>query len=373
MYRVSDDLVTGPNPSFRCSRCKHVFALEAKPQTQEERRSASPRATPPPEAANRDPERPFTFSQPEPETPGPEPPQQERPFESSPPQETPPPEEPSRPSFSDPRFDALFPPRENLRGPGSSEPSPSQVEEGSQPSRPFPPPESGEEARPAAAAAEISAEIDAARAAISEFADQWEQSVPADEDEEEAAAAAAFEEEQSASTVPYLTLFAVLMLVFSIAALAHQTQPTAVEGLLKNIPWFGASVFQNNHLRQGVVLQSMRASSQPIAGNREVFMVSGVAYNRNAEGVREVQIEGQVFDAQGKEIDRQAIWVGNAITPKIVKDLTAQEISILQKLSPQKRFEIPAQKGSTFVIVFFKPRGEIKDFSCRVVSAESAA
>jgi hypothetical protein len=213
----------------------------------------------------------------------------------------------------------------------------------------------------------------AARAAISEFADQLEQPFPADEDEEQAATAAAFDEEQSASTVPYLTLFAVLMLVFSIATLAYQIRPSAVEGLLQSIPRFGTSVFQNNHLRQGVILQSMRPSFQTIIGNREVFMVSGVAYNRNTESVREVQIEGQAFDARGKEIDRQAIWVGNAITPKIVKDLTAQEISILQKLSPQKRFEIPPQKGAAFVIVFFKARAEIKEFSCRVVSAESAA
>lgn len=373
-YRVSEDLITGPNPSFRCSRCKHVFALEAD-------REASPAAEPPPTspkpsppAAEKERELSFSFPPQEKEEAGPEKspeaPKQEERFEFEPPPRpafTKGPE-PRQPDFSDLQIDKFFPSREESRGPGlhgRKPPGPGEEpEKGWTMAGPEPQPEPSSpplEEEPAPG-------IDAARAAISEFEENWERSRPPNEEDE--SALPAMDQEQPASTLPYLTLFAVLLLAYAILTVVHQTQPAVLEGLLKNVPWLGSSVLQNNHLRQGIALRSMRPSFQTILGNREVFVLSGIAYNRNTVSVREVQIEGQLYDAQGKEIGRQAVWVGNAITPKIIKDLTAQEISILQKLSPQKRFEIPPQKAATFVIVFLRPRGTIKDFSFRVLSAE---
>jgi hypothetical protein len=163
------------------------------------------------------------------------------------------------------------------------------------------------------------------------------------------------------------------LLIYALLALTHQAQPLTTERLIKAVPWLGPSVLRNDHLRKGVSLQSLRSGFEKILGNREVFVVSGVAVNRNPMSVREVQIEGYVYNAEGREIERQAISIGNALSSKIIRDLTAQEISILQRLSPQKRFEISPQESAAFVIVFLKPTREIKDFSCRVLSAEGGA
>jgi hypothetical protein len=172
------------------------------------------------------------------------------------------------------------------------------------------------------------------------------------------------------SILPYLGLFGALLLIYSLLTLMHQTQPKTIETLIKNIPWLGSSVLKNNHLRKEISLQSLRPSVQKIPGNQEVFVVSGVAVNRNPVSVREVQIEGQIYNGEGKEIGRQAIWIGNAVSLKIISGLTAQDIPLLQKMSPLRRFEIPPEGSAAFVIVFFKPSGEIKNFSCRVLSAE---
>jgi len=376
-YRVPEELITGPNPTFRCSRCKHVFALEAD-------REASPAAEPLPtspkpsqQAVEKDQELPFSFPPAEKsearDEESPEALKQEEHFEFGQPQR---PaltkgSEPRQPEFSDLQIDKFFPPREKSLGPSAYGCEPSAPSEEQEKGWTLAPPESQAEASLTPPEDESSSGMDAARAAISEFEENWERSRPPTEEDE--SALRAMDQERPASTVPYLTLFAVLLLAYSVLTLVHQTQPAVLEGLLNNVPWLGSSVLQNDHLRQGIALRSVRPSFQTILGNREVFVLSGVAYNRNTVSVREVQIEGQLFDAQGKEIERQAVWAGNAITPKIIKDLTAQEISILQKLSPQKRFEISPQKAASFVIVFLRPRGTIKDFSCRVLSAEGAA
>lgn len=375
-YRVSDDLITSPKASFRCSRCKYVFALEAEPES-----DATPEPPPPTPPASQETEPepgelPFSFS---PSATGktesieekkPEETAEEKHFEFGKPPEPAATKstEPRQTEFPDLRTDRIFPPRETSAGPSAFGrerlPPGEERDEGWSMSSLEP---AREEAFPTAED-EPPSGIDAARTAISEFEENWESSSPSPEDNEGATLDTV--EERPASTLSYLTLFGVLLLLYAIMTLVHQTEPAALDDLFKKIPWFGTSVFQNNHLRQGIALQSLRPGYQTILGNREVFVLSGIAHNRNQVSVREVQVEGQIFDAQGKEIGHQAIWIGNAITPKIIKDLTAQEISILQKLSPQKRFEIPPQKAATFVIVFFGPRGEIKNFSCRIVSAE---
>ncbi len=177
--------------------------------------------------------------------------------------------------------------------------------------------------------------------------------------------------ERAISVIPFISLCWALLLVFSLITLVHRAQPSTIETMIGMIPWLGSYVLRNTHLQRAIVLQSVRPSLQTIMGNREVFVISGVAFNRNPVSVREVRVEGYIFNAAGKEIERQAISVGNAISSKIIRDLTSQEISILQKLNPQRRFEIPPEESASFVIVFLKPRGEIKAFSCRVVSAQS--
>ncbi|MFQ5902213.1 MAG: hypothetical protein ACE5JO_00830 [Candidatus Binatia bacterium] len=211
--------------------------------------------------------------------------------------------------------------------------------------------------------------MDATPEADSRFEEDWQSPFPPQEERETALALDSYRG-QSASTIPYLSLFGVLLLIYSMLVLTHQTQPRAMEIFLKIIPGLGSSLFKNNHLRQGIALQSLHPSFQTILGNREVFVVSGVAVNRNPISVREVRVEGYIYNAKGETIERQDIWVGNAISSKIIRDLTAQEISILQKLSPQKRFEISPEESANFVIIFLKPNGEVKDFSCRVSSAE---
>ena len=110
-----------------------------------------------------------------------------------------------------------------------------------------------------------------------------------------------------------------------------------------------------------------------IQGNREVFVVTGVALNQNPVVIREVRIAGQLYNQAGKEIEQQTIWIGNAISPKIVRGMTAQDISDLQRLKPLKTFEIPPGDSVPFTIVFLKPNREAKNFSCEIVSAEDAA
>jgi predicted Zn finger-like uncharacterized protein len=176
--------------------------------------------------------------------------------------------------------------------------------------------------------------------------------------------------DQPASTKPYLGLLVLLVLFFSFITAYQQVHPKASDDVIGKIPLLGSSVLHNPHLKNGVLLKSLRGGYQTIQGNREVFVVSGEALNQNPVVIRRVQIAGQLYDQEGKAIEHQVIWVGNAISAKIVRGMSAQDVIDLQRLQPLKSFDIPPGDTVPFTIVFFKPSKAVKDFSCEVQSAE---
>ena len=94
-------------------------------------------------------------------------------------------------------------------------------------------------------------------------------------------------------------------------------------------------------------------------------MITGVAQNQNPVVIREVRVAGQLYNLEGKEIEQQIIWIGNAISPRIIRGMTVQDISDLQRLKPLKTFEIPPGDSIPFTIVFLKSTQRNKKLQLR--------
>lgn len=177
--------------------------------------------------------------------------------------------------------------------------------------------------------------------------------------------------DQQASILPYITLLGLLVIAFSLIAVVTHAHPKASESFVKNIPLLGASVLKNKHLKDGILIQSLRGGYQAIQGNREVFVITGVAFNQNPVVIHEVQLTGKVFNEVGKELEQQTIWVGNTLSPKILRGMTPEDIPHLQNLKPLKSFELPPGDSMPFAVVFLKSTKSAKDFTCEVVLADS--
>ena len=159
---------------------------------------------------------------------------------------------------------------------------------------------------------------------------------------------------------------------FAFMTAFHLAHPNLSEGIVRSIPLVGPSVLKNNYLKNGVALQSLNASHQTIQGNREVLVVTGVAQNQNPVVIREVRIAGQLYNLEGKKIEQQTIWIGNAISPRIIRGMTLQDVSDLQRLKPLKTFELPPGDSIPFTIVFLKSTKEIKNFSALKRTADAS-
>ena len=339
-YKVSDEVIKGTSPAFRCSRCKHTFELETMASV------ASPDGKSPPAEQgalkSRD-ERELSF------TFGARSAAEEDPFQGQ------------RARRLPGRKEATVPPTPQSLTTGSddkiSEPWSLSVPEETR-EMPFtmnPPSieENSLEAPAAASPHEASAETN-----------------PTSQEAADNIFPIHTYRDQAASTVPYITLFALLVIFFFLATAYLEAHPKVTEDVVRQIPLIGPSVVRNGYLKNGVLLKSLRADYQSIQGNREVLVVSGEAVNQNPVVIREVRVVGQLYNQSGKTVEQQAIWVGNALSPQIIRGMSAQDIVDLQRLKPLKSFEVPPGDSISFAIVFLRPTKEVKDFSCKVLSAE---
>jgi len=329
-YRVSDNLVTKSKPSFRCSRCKNVFILGSKAETGE-------RAVASQSIQEETRELSFAFS--------------DR-------------HEPVHEAAAETSGSSA-----PTNGPAAAQEIPSSITRPRDQDWSLAPEPAVEETFTMKDERSF-AEVHNPSERSFEFASER----PAVSKHREAANEAGGESApgRPLSATPYLLLCAGLVLLFSALTLVYKARPEPIENSLKAIPWIGSSVLKNDYLRQGIVLQAGRPRFQRIMGNREVFLLSGVALNRNRVKVREVKIEGYAFGSDGKIVERQNITVGNAISAKIVRDLTVQEIATLQRQSPIRRFEILPDESAPFSIVFLKSSAQIKSFGYRVLSANES-
>ncbi len=336
-YRVSEDAVATSKPTFRCSRCKNVFVLGGKGQSKPPKRSES----------ERDPrELSFTFEAP-----------------------AAPAGDKIAPEAADPAPSDVSPPP---NGPSSQEDHVFEAKD---------------------VASEVSVTDDTRRdwtldqrGVDDNLTFRGEKTEPRLEPRSEPAfvftrersaktedaAAPAADSNRPLSIAPFFLLSGCMLLACASVTLLYKARPEPIESFLKTVPLIGSSMVRNDYLRHGIVLQTVGAQFQRIQGNREVFLLSGTAVNRNRVRVREVKIEGLIYGRDGSVLEHRIITVGNAISPKIIHDLTQQEIDDLQKQGPVKRFEIQPNDSAPFTIVFFKTNAGTQSFGYRVVSADEA-
>jgi predicted Zn finger-like uncharacterized protein len=330
-YNVSDNLINSSASTFRCSRCKHTFVLEMRRENKPAKR---PVPSPAKQLSENEENRELSFSFAQPQS---EPPDKHPEAENSHTQ-------PSR--VRDAKLEMV------------KEGNAVVDEKETRWSLPLPQPNEAQSTHSSAGKAPAHP---LASQSEPEFEKNW-WAPPKRVDEKQLAI--------QFSTAPFLGLFLGLLVFYSFLVLNYTSRPAELEKFLRLIPGMEWAVFRNNHLKDRIEVQSVIQRVQFIRGNREVLTISGSVVNRNAVSVREVRLEGYLFNGEGKEIARQQISVGNPISTNLIGAVEARDISILQEIGPQKRFTILPDESAPFVIVFLKPAKEIKSFAYRVLSAE---
>ncbi len=177
---------------------------------------------------------------------------------------------------------------------------------------------------------------------------------------------------QPGTIVPVLVFLALVTTAYAALARALFASPALCDRVVGRIPLIGR-LGDDRLLTRKVALSDVVGSYQRIKNGKDVFVITGKALNTAPMALHSVQVSGKLYSGNGQALDEKVIYCGNSISAKVLKDLTPSELSILQKVSPPKRFMIEPGESSTFVIVFMDPPRDAAEFSAQVVAAQHQA
>ena len=414
-YRIDERVLPDETPTFKCSRCGHVFNAEPVParvvRKPAVRAVEKPKSEPPP-AANPEPER-------EPEPPlesKPEPPAVEKEPEAPPPANpAPEPEEnPLDRTFSRERAEDLDA-GENLSFDFAGEPSPgenqgegesvgeehhehsddhwevgetpddtpaereatrNEIPSEPEPEEPAPPPRPAFKAPPRPT-------VVRREPAVEEFAQpQFTSSRPETDDAPGAPMPGAEIPEEVSyfaarkpahSSAWFLGLFAIIAIGFGLASLIVHLEPAAIARVLSETPKYG-SHFQRPMVPATLVaLHDVHADYEQIKGGQTALLISGTAENVGGTPLHAVLLAVDLLDDGGKQMASAAAFCGNGLNTRMVGEMTPREIEFLQRLDPQKNFTVEPSHTAPFLLVFIDPPRKIANLRIQVAKAVAPA
>ena len=358
-YRIEPSVLPAEKPTFKCSRCGHVFSAEPRrvrnvpPSPLGTRRSApeyaaSPSVSPPASPqAKPGPVSPAAAAQAQHGT-----------------------EEPNPLSRSFAEHED-FKPGENLSfdfaedfGPASEpvEPPTEPVKETRWQVGTFDPPIADEFRR---GPSEITEPLQSGETAgiPYQFPDAFTKS-PVFQREPEAD-----EDDQSThSSGFFLMVFALLLVSFTAASVLISNQAAASRDLLSRIPGL-ADYFAKP--APAVALRDIHTGYQRLKDNQVALLISGTADNIGQRQLHAVQIAISLLDPAQRELARQEVYCGNQIAPKMIAEMTPRELEFFGKLDPPKTFVVNPGESSSFQAVFIAPPAQTHGFHLAVVDVRT--
>jgi predicted Zn finger-like uncharacterized protein len=164
-----------------------------------------------------------------------------------------------------------------------------------------------------------------------------------------------------------------IFLIIVVGAYGALTQalfasPALANRLLGPMPVIG-TLASERLLARDVTLVGIEGKYQRIKDGSEVFVITGEAVSAAPMTLRSVEVRGRLLDANGEVVREKSIFCGNAVSAKILRELTTREVSVLQKIAPPKQFGIKPGESSPFVIVFMDPPKTAAELSAQVIAA----
>ena len=163
---------------------------------------------------------------------------------------------------------------------------------------------------------------------------------------------------------------AIILLGYLLVAITFDRRPEIAVDSLTRIPILGKLLGQDHLLAYQVRLDGITGGLDQIKGNRLAYVVTGRAINDSNENLRLIEIEGELI-AGGKTRAVRKVYAANQAKGTI-RDLSINEVDMLLRLEPNRRFLIPPGESASFLLVFPDPPADTSDVVCRVIEARTS-
>jgi predicted Zn finger-like uncharacterized protein len=171
----------------------------------------------------------------------------------------------------------------------------------------------------------------------------------------------------------FVMVFLIMGLGFGAMTLLIHNSPAAAAELLSRFPVIGSRFEPPTTPARLVALRGVNASYQRGKDGRDALVVTGDAENVAMEPLHVVQIAASLRDDSQRTLASQAVYCGNNFSAKMAGQMTSHEIEFFEKLDPPKTFALEPSSACQFVIVFIDPPAGVNSFAMSVEQAVPAA
>jgi len=170
----------------------------------------------------------------------------------------------------------------------------------------------------------------------------------------------------------FLMLFMLVAAGFLGMTVAIHNAPAVAGDILSRFPVIGDRFVPPTTPARLVALREVHAEYRRTRGEQVALVITGTAENVGPRRLHIVQVAVRLRDRAQHNLAGRAVYCGNNLAAKMVGEMTPHEIEFFQKLDPPKSFALEPSAGCPFVLVFIDPPGGTSSFDISVGRAMAA-
>ena len=173
----------------------------------------------------------------------------------------------------------------------------------------------------------------------------------------------------------FLAMFFFIAIAFFGASALICDEPAAGARLLGQAPRVGSYFARPIVPAMLVTLHDVRSEYYTLKGGHVALVISGNAQNVGTRPLHLVEIDAALIGNGAHPIARQSVYCGNELSAKMLGEMTPREIEFSQALSPQKTFAMEPSASAPFLMVFIDPpagAGKLRISVSKAIAAATA-
>jgi predicted Zn finger-like uncharacterized protein len=170
----------------------------------------------------------------------------------------------------------------------------------------------------------------------------------------------------------FLALFFLVACGFIAITFAIHGAPSSALSVLNRLPVIGPRFTPPIVPAELVALRDVHAEYGHGRDGRLALVVEGNAENVSSTALHTVRIMARIWTPSGAAVARRQVYCGNSIGTRTIAQMTTHEIEFFQELPPPKTFSLDSSAACPFVIVFVDPPPQVAHFDIAVTQADAS-
>ena len=167
----------------------------------------------------------------------------------------------------------------------------------------------------------------------------------------------------------FVALLTLVAIGYGVVTMLIRSAPATAAEMLSHLPKVGDRFVLPIAPARLVAMRDVHADYLRTKGGHVALVVTGIAENVGGAPLHAVQIAASLRDAAARPLAGRAVYCGNNLSAAMVRQMTPHEVEFFQKLDPPKAFTLEPSATAPFVIVFMDPPTGVSRFDVSVASA----